>query len=143
MSLFLLLAGCMNNSLSSNSLFTIRVNTVYYDRSGKDYIKCWVNDSLFFEGTYINRFNEITLEHFEDCLGMEVARFNRENKDSAKIKICVTSLDTVLYVGRKVIDTTFTYRINNIPEIVISCGPNRGFQLWDTLRTPDYFYYEY
>ena len=141
MSLFLLLTGCIH-SIPQDS-FVIRVDTGYGERNGKDYIKCWIDDSLFFEGTYINRFNDITLEHFEDCYGMEVARFNKKNRDSAKIKIRVISLDTVLYVGKKVIDTTFLYQINNIPEVVVSCTPSGGFLLWDTLRTNDYFYYEY
>ena len=32
---------------------------------------------------------------------------------------------------------------SNIPNIVISCSSNGGILLWDTLRTPDYFWLEY
>lgn len=67
----------------------------------------------------------------------------KENYAILKIKIRVTSLDTVLYRGKRVIDSTFRYRIDNIPSIVIACRANSGITLWDTLRTPDYFWLEY
>ena len=74
---------------------------------------------------------------------VEITRFDKSGYDSLKIKIRVTSLDTVLYCGKRVIDSTFRYRIDNIPNIVISCSSNGGILLWDTLRTPDYFWLEY
>ena len=110
-----MLVGCIDHSISKND-FMIRVDTGYKERTGKDYIQCWVNDSLV---------------------------FNKSGYDSLKIKIRVTSLDTVLYRGKRVIDSTFRYRIDNIPSIVIACRANSGITLWDTLRTPDYFWLEY
>ena len=116
-----MLVGCIDHSISKND-FMIRVDTGYKERTGKDYIQCWVN---------------------EDWLGMEITRFDKSGYDSLKIKIRVTSLDTVLYRGKRVIDSTFRYRIDNIPSIVIACRANSGITLWDTLRTPDYFWLEY
>ena len=110
-----MLVACIGH-LDSENDFMIRVGTGFKERTGKDYIQCWVNDSLV---------------------------FNKSGYDSLKIKIRVTSLDTVLYCGKRVIDSTFRYRIDNIPNIVISCSSNGGILLWDTLRTPDYFWLEY
>ena len=109
-----MLVACIGH-LDSENDFMIRVGTGFKERTGKDYIQCWVNDS----------------------------RFDKSGYDSLKIKIRVTSLDTVLYCGKRVIDSTFRYRIDNIPNIVISCSSNGGILLWDTLRTPDYFWLEY
>ena len=111
--IFTVLMGCVEHSIPKND-FMILVSTGFKERTGKDYIKCWVNDSLVFKGMYIN-----------------------------KIKIRVIALDTVLYRGKRVIDSTFRYRIDNIPNIAISCSSSAGILLWDTLRTPDYFWLEY
>ena len=96
-----------------------------------------------FKGLYVNKTDDQILDYHEDWLGMEITRFDKSGYDSLKIKIRVTSLDTVLYCGKRVIDSTFRYRIDNIPNIVISCSSNGGILLWDTLRTPDYFWLEY
>ena len=120
-----MLVGCIDHSISKND-FMIRVDTGYKERTGKDYIQCWVNDSLVFNGLYVNKTDD-----------------HKSGYDSLKIKIRVTSLDTVLYRGKRVIDSTFRYRIDNIPSIVIACRANSGITLWDTLRTPDYFWLEY
>ena len=133
-----LLAGCGNLS-KKEEVFSIRVDTGYSERNGKDYIKCWVDDSLAFSGTYRNRFNDMTLDYIEECFGMEAVRMAKGGRDSMKIKVRIISLDSMLYEGKRVIDTTFLYRIDNIPEVVISCRSNCGYLLWDTLRTPDYF----
>ena len=137
-----MLVGCIDHSISKND-FMIRVDTGYKERTGKDYIKCWVNDSLVFNGLYVNKTDDQILDYHEDWLGMEITRFDKSGYDSLKIKIRVTSLDTVLYRGKRVIDSTFRYRIDNIPSIVIACRANSGITLWDTLRTPDYFWLEY
>ena len=137
-----MLIGCINDSIPEDR-FTIQVDTGYKERTGKDYIKCWINDSLVFAGRYVNKSDDKKLIYYEDdWLGMEVAHFDKSGRDSVKIKVRVISLDTVLYRGKKVIDSTFKYRIDNIPGIVISCSANGGIMLWDTLRTPDYFYLE-
>ena len=131
-----MLVGCIDHSISKND-FMIRVDTGYKERTGKDYIQCWVN------GLYVNKTDDQILDYHEDWLGMEITRFDKSGYDSLKIKIRVTSLDTVLYRGKRVIDSTFRYRIDNIPSIVIACRANSGITLWDTLRTPDYFWLEY
>ena len=48
-----MLVGCIDHSISKND-FMIRVDTGYKERTGKDYIQCWVNDSLVFNGLYVN-----------------------------------------------------------------------------------------
>ena len=137
-----MLVACIGH-LDSENDFMIRVGTGFKERTGKDYIQCWVNDSLVFNGLYVNKTDDQILDYHEDWLGMEITRFDKSGYDSLKIKIRVTSLDTVLYCGKRVIDSTFRYRIDNIPNIVISCSSNGGILLWDTLRTPDYFWLEY
>ena len=137
-----MLIGCINDVIIENS-FIIQVDTGYKERTGKDYIKCWINDSLVFAGRYANKSDDKKLIYYEDdWLGMEIVRFDKSGYDSLKIKIRVISLDTVLYQGKRVIDSTFKYRIDNIPNIVISCSSIGGIMLWDTLRTPDFFIFE-
>lgn len=121
-----MLVGCIDHSISKND-FMIRVDTGYKERTGKDYIQCWVNDSLVFNGLYVNKTDDQILDYHEDWLGMEITRFDKSGYDSLKIKIRVTSLDTVLYRGKRVIDSTFRYRIDNIPShaeqiVVLHCG---------------------
>jgi len=140
--IFAMWMGCVNHSIPKND-FIIRVDTGYKERTGKDYIQCWVNDSLVFNGLYVNKTDDQILDYHEDWLGMEIAHFDKSGYDSLKINIRITSLDTVLYRGKRVIDSTFLYRIDNIPNIVISCSSSAGILLWDTLRTPDYFWLEY
>ncbi|WP_075319329.1 hypothetical protein [Bacteroides togonis] len=142
LSLLALLAGCLDRSIPSND-FIIRVFTDFKKRTGKDSVQCWVNDTLVFDSLYVNMSDDQNLIYYDDWLGMEVASFDKKGYDSIKIRIRVTSLDTVLYCGRRTIDSTFRYRIDNIPSIVISCDPNVGILLWDTLRTPDYFWLEW
>ena len=142
LSLLALLAGCLDRSIPSND-FIIRVFTDFKERTGKDSVQCWVNDTLVFDSLYVNMSDDQNLIYYDDWLGMEVASFDKKGYDSIKIRIRVTSLDTVLYCGRRTIDSTFRYRIDNIPSIVISCDPNVGILLWDTLRTPDYFWLEW
>ena len=139
--IFTVLMGCVEHSIPKND-FMILVSTGFKERTGKDYIKCWVNDSLVFKGMYINKTNDQELIYYEDWIGMEVACFDKSEYDSLKIKIRVIALDTVLYRGKRVIDSTFRYRIDNIPNIAISCSSSAGILLWDTLRTPVYFWLE-
>ena len=127
-----MLIGCINDVIIENS-FIIQVDTGYKERTGKDYIKCWINDSLVFAGRYVNKSDDKKLIYYEDdWLGMEIVRFDKSGYDSLKIKIRVISLDTVLYQGKRVIDSTFKYRIDNIPNIVISCSSIGGIMSWDT-----------
>lgn len=141
--IFTMLIGCINDSIPKNS-FTIRVRTGFKERTGKDYIECWINDSLVFRGLYVNKtdYEKMMGDYYGDWLGMKIASFNKNGYDSIKVKIRITSLDTELYCGKKMIDSTFKYRIDNLPFLAISCNTYGGIMLWDTLRTPDHFYIE-
>ncbi len=66
-----MLVGCIDHSISKND-FMIRVDTGYKERTGKDYIQCWVNDSLVFNGLYVNKTDDQILDYHEDWLGMEI-----------------------------------------------------------------------
>lgn len=142
----LLLLTCCVSEVSKHDRFSISVlsrKKGYQDRNGNDYIKLWVNDSLLFSGVYYNRFNEETLDYFDEFLGMEVASFDKK-EDSIKIRVRIISLDSVLlYNNRYAIDTSFFYRIDNIPDIVISVERfYDSLSIYDTLRTPYMYYYE-
>ena len=110
-----MLVACIGH-LDSENDFMIRVGTGFKERTGKDYIQCWVNDSLVFNGLYVNKTDDQILDYHEDWLGMEITRFDKSGYDSLKIKIRVTSLDTVLYCGKRVIDSTFRYRIDQYSQ---------------------------
>ena len=45
--IFVVLAGCINHPIPKNN-FAIIVSTGFKERTGKDYIECWINDSLVF-----------------------------------------------------------------------------------------------
>ena len=110
-----MLVACIGH-LDSENDFMIRVGTGFKERTGKDYIQCWVNDSLVFNGLYVNKTDDQILDYHEDWLGMEITRFDKSGYDSLKIKIRVTSLDTVLYCGKRVIDSHVA------PTVVFCCG---------------------
>lgn len=142
----LLLLTCCVSEVSKHDRFSIRVSCLYngyQGRNGNDYIKLWVNDSLLFSGVYLNRFNDTILDYSDDVLGMEVASFDKK-EDSIKIRVRIISLDSVLlYNNRYAIDTSFFYRIDNIPDIVISVERfYDSLSIYDTLRTPYMYYYE-
>lgn len=91
-------------------------NRNVFDRNGEDYIKLWINDTLMFRGVYqVN-----TKDSIDAFYGMPVAVINKYNRDSLKIRIRITSLDSVLFGKKQVIDSVFYYPIDSIPELVIS-----------------------
>lgn len=139
----LLLFSCCIGRKSRDNTFYMYISLGGDIRSGKDYVECWIDDSLLFRGLYIDKYNADIFEYMGDYLGMELPRFNKLNKDSAKFKLRLISLDSLLFAGKRIIDTTFIYQINNIPGIAITCRPDNKFLIWDTLRTPDYFEYIY
>ena len=139
----LLLFSCCIKRKSQDNTFYMYVSLGGDVRSGKDYIKCWIDDSLLFSGVYRDKYNANVIEYMGDYLGMELPCFNKSNKDSVKIKLRLISLDSLLFEGKKIIDTTFSYQITNIPGIAITCRPGSSILIWDTLRTPDYFEYIY
>lgn len=142
--ILLLLACCVQRTPKYDqfSIFVLDIYEGYQGRNGNDYIKLWVNDSLLFSGVYYNRFNEETLDYFDEFLGMEVASFDKK-EDSIKIRVRIISLDSVLfYNDRHAVDTSFTYRIDNIPEMTITkTRHSNNFLIYDTLRTPERYYY--
>ncbi len=143
MVMFMMIVGCVSHS-TLNENFIIFLSTGYKERTTKDYIECWINDSLVFRGLYVNKtdYEKMMGDYYGDWIGMKIANFDKNGYDSIKVKIRVTSLDTVLYCGKKMIDSTFKYQIDNLPFLAISCDADGGIMLWDTLRTPDYFYFE-
>ena len=122
---------------SDKNSFFILVNLLDNSRSGKDYVKLWVNDSLLFSGSYFTDFSE---ENIDDVWGMEVASFNKQGMDSIKVELRLISLDTVLFSGEKIVDTTFYYKIRDIPGISIIDPRETGhFSIFDTLNAPTYW----
>ncbi|WP_321333067.1 hypothetical protein [uncultured Bacteroides sp.] len=146
---FLLLSGIFLSCCSRTNMkpekdsFFILVNLWSNDRSGKDYIKLWINDSLLFKGPYLTNYIEGNEETIDDVWGMEVANLSKkDNEDSIRIAIRLIALDDQLFSGKRVIDTTFKYRIDNIPGIAISYPRDIGyFNVIDTINFPQYWYY--
>ncbi len=127
---------------SPKDSFFIRVSlSPSNERNRKDYIKLWINDSLLFKGPYFTNYIEETGENLGDVWGMKVATLiKKSNEDSIKIAIRVIALDNQLFAGRKAIDTTFKYRIDNIPGIAISYRQVVGhFNVFDTINAPGYW----
>ena len=129
--------------MKSKKSFFILVNLWSNDRSGKDYIKLWVDDSLLFKGPYYTNYIEETEENIDDVWGMEVASLIKQNyRDSIRIAIKIIALDDQLFSGKRVIDTTFKYRTDNIPGIAISYPREIGhFNVFDTINAPGYWQY--
>lgn len=94
----LLLLSCSKKEENQIRILFILVNLSDNSRSGKDYVKLWVNDSLLFSGSYFTNFSEVNVD---DIWGMKVASFNKQDKDSIKIKLRLISLDTVLFRKEK------------------------------------------
>lgn len=63
---------------SPKDSFFILVNLWSNDRSEKDYIKLWVNDSLLFKGPYFTNYIEETKDNIDDVWGMEVATLSKK-----------------------------------------------------------------
>ncbi|WP_321333083.1 hypothetical protein [uncultured Bacteroides sp.] len=139
--IFLLFLGCTKN-VNIKKPFFIYVNckdSIWNDRNGEDYIKLWVNDSLLFSGTYYTNYIDSTQTNLDDALGMKVATIDKANRDSIKIRIRLVSLDSVLFANKRVMDTTFCYRINNIPWLAIGDSRRQGFFLvFDSIKALGY-----
>lgn len=111
-------------------------NKTATDRNGKDYVLCWVNDSLVYSDFYKTTYDSL---YFMDC-GPDIAKFDKKDMDSVKIKICLLSTDTVLFAGQKAVDTTFYYRIDNIPRIsIVAFRPFKQFDVFDSVTCPGAF----
>lgn len=113
------------------------MNRRVYDRNDEDYIKLWINDTLIYRGLY----HADTEDSVYALRGMPVAVINKFNRDSLKIRIRITSLDSVLFGKKQVIDSVFYYPIDSIPELVISdcrilypCSYSGDFSIFDPIR---------
>ncbi len=150
--IFLGLLSCSVNHKLSDESFYINVDLGGYERDGKDFIQCWINDSLVFSDKYVDKYGSIpwedmTIEQMGEYSKTEIVNIDKTGIDSIKIRLQVISLDTILFAGKeRIIDTTFHYQVDNIPGIIITIINDNElthFLVWDTLRTPDYFEYEY
>lgn len=142
---FLLFLCCTKSNIKKESFFILVKceNRSWNDRNNEDYIKLWVNDSLLFAGTYYTNYVDSTQSKMDNALGMQVASIDKTNKDSIKIRILLVSLDSILFANKRVMDTTFFYRIDNIPGIAISDTWRRGyFSIFDTIAAPIYWWNE-
>lgn len=69
--------------------------------------------------------------------GMHLADIEKKNRDCLKIRIRAISLDSILFGNKRVLDSTFYYRIDCIPGMVIvdsrMCpeGERDSFRLFD------------
>lgn len=154
----LLLLSCCTKSNIRRNCFYILVNCTsnnWNDRNNQDYIKLWINDSLLFSGTYYTQYNDTIPDNLEemetpygprvivDALGMEIVNLDKKKyQDSIKIRIRLIALDDVLFNGKRVMDSTFLYRIDNLPGIAITDAGRRGFFLvFDSVKTPAFWEY--
>lgn len=118
--ILLLLSCCAHEE---KDVFSIYVHCMYKepnDRNGEDYIKLWVNDTLLFSDTYYTNCVESTMTNMMDAIrGMHIADIDKKNRDSLKIRIRVISLDSILFGNKRVMDSSFHYRIDSIPGMTI------------------------
>lgn len=137
--LLMLLTCCVHKEYNEKEYFNVDLecyNNTKTDRNGKDFILCWVDDSLMFSGVYKTQYDSI---YFMDC-GPVIANFDKTGMDSVKIKICLLSLDSVLFAGERVVDTTFHYRVDNIPYMSIAVlRPFEHFDIYDPVTCPAAF----
>lgn len=116
----LLLSCCVYEEKDTFTIYASFILEEVNDRNGEDYIKLWVNDTLLFSGTYYTNYVESTMTNLDDAVcGMRLADIERYNRDSLKIRIRAVSLDSVLFGDKRVMDSTFRYRIDNIPGMTI------------------------
>ena len=107
------------------------------DRSGEDYVKVWVNDTLLFSDVYYTNYIDSTMTNLDDALGMDVGTINKYNRDSLKIRVRIVSLDSILFAGKHAVDTTFYYGIKDIPCVAVYYSRYlNSFGVFDPVRNP-------
>ena len=117
-------------------------NHILNDRNGEDYIRLWVNDTLLFSDTFHVDYVLSLRETWYD-FRMKVATVPKMNRDSIKIRIKLISLDSILFAGRSFVDTTFRYRIDNIPYMDIDYFRKlKCFRVVDPVNDPEFFQIE-
>lgn len=116
----LLLSCCAHEEKDVFSIYIYCMNRKPNDRNGADYIKLWVNDTLLFGDTYYTNYIESTQTNINDVVkGMHLVDIKKKNRDSLKIRVRAISLDSILFGNKRVLDSTFYYRIDNIPGMTI------------------------
>lgn len=132
-----MLLACTDRNKSKDSV-EIQVSSLdpeLYARNGADYVKLWVNDTLLFCDTF--RVN------CADSFRMKVATVHKTNIDSIKIRLQLMSLDSILFSGQRIVDTTFFYRIDSIPYITIDYYRELNrFRVLDPVKDRMYFLYD-
>ena len=74
---------------------------------------------------------------------MKVATIHKFNRDSVKIRVRLVSLDSILFAGHRAVDTTFRYRIDNIPYMNINFYREQdSFRIMDPIRTPGAYVFD-
>lgn len=112
------------------------------DRNGEDYVKLWVNDTLLFSDTFHVSYVDSIHNGWYDMI-MKVATIPKTNQDSIKIRVRLVSLDSVLFAGQHAVDTTFRYRIDNIPYVSIAYWRVANyFRVKDPVTDPQAFYFD-
>ena len=137
----LLLLACTKGNRSEDSvgISVSSWNHVSNDRNGEDYVRLWVNDTLLFSDTfhveYIDSIQDTWLDY-----NMKVATIHKFNRDSVKIRIRLVSLDSILFAGHHAVDTTFRYRIDNIPYMNIDYFRQLSyFRTWNPVTDPQFY----
>jgi lipoprotein len=146
----LLLSCCAHEEKDVFSIYANFVNRKPNDRNGEDYIKLWVNDTLLFNNTYYTNYIESTMTNTDDAVkGMHLVDVEKKNRDSLKIRIRVISLDSILFGNKRVWDSTFHYRIDNIPGMTIHDSrlfpedERSFFHFLDPVKDPYCWFFEY
>lgn len=138
--LFLVACAKSNNKGEDSVDITVSSwNHISNDRNGEDYVKLWVNDTLLFSDTfhveYIDSIQDTWLDY-----KMKVATIHKFNRDSVKIRVRLVSLDSILFAGHHAVDTTFRYRIDNIPYMNIDYFRQLSyFRTWNPITDPQFY----
>lgn len=141
--LFLLLACAKNNRIEDSVDITVSSwDHIFNDRNGEDYVRLWVNDTLLFSDTFhVNYVDSIRETWYE--INMKVATIHKFNRDSVKIRVRLVSLDSILFAGHHAVDTTFRYRIDNIPYMNIDYFRQLSyFRTWNPVTDPQFYQLE-
>ena len=141
---FLFLLACTKRDKSENYVdITISSwNHTINDRNGEDYVKLWVNDTLLFSDTFYVGYIDSLPETWYN-IAMKAASICKTNRDSVKIRIRLIALDSVLFAGQYAVDTTFRYRIDNIPYMNIDYYRELNyFRIMDPVKDPNAFLFD-
>ena len=138
MCLCVLIGSCGKKDTQKSCFVTVESYAERYNlskRDSKDYIKFWINDSLYFSGLYRTSYDSVWDTYF----GTDVANFVPQT-DSVKMRIRIISLDSVLFGNKRIIDTVFHYKVKDIPAmIIVTVRPYENFSVFDFVNHPGCF----